>query len=166
MIKHGNGQSKRTKKKHIQGYFTEDGEDVRRNLIKTPVRGGTLSSRFGMRKHPILGYTRKHQGIDFRARRGTPIIAAGDGVVVSVAVSGGYGKRVILRHGSKLRTLYAHMSRFANGIRRGVRVKQGDVIGFVGATGLASGPHLHYEVHHRMRPVNPLSLKQSTRLPP
>lgn len=136
-------------------FFNEQGEGMRRALLRTPVSGARLTSRFGMRGHPILGYTRMHQGVDFGAPAGAPILAAGDGTVEFMGRGGGYGNLVRIRHGGDLSTAYAHMSRFARGLRQGIRVRQGQVIGYVGATGLATGPHLHYEVHRNGRPVNP-----------
>ena len=140
------------------GYFDEEGRSVQRLLMKTPVDGARLSSRFGMRRHPILGYTRMHRGLDFAAPRGTPIYAAGDGTVVSVSATGDYGKHMKIRHRNGYETLYAHMHRFGRGIKTGARVKQGQVIGTVGSTGLATGPHLHYEVLHYKRAINPREL--------
>jgi murein DD-endopeptidase MepM/ murein hydrolase activator NlpD len=140
------------------GYFDETGKSVQRLLMKTPVDGARLSSRFGMRKHPILGYTRLHRGLDFAAPRGTPIYAAGDGTIVSLGRNGDYGKYIRIGHRNGYETAYAHMSRYARGLKKGSRVKQGQIIGFVGATGLATGPHLHYEVLHYKKPVNPRNL--------
>jgi murein DD-endopeptidase MepM/ murein hydrolase activator NlpD len=137
-------------------YFDAKGQSVRRALLKTPVSGARISSRYGMRKHPVLGYSRMHRGVDYAAPRGTPIFAAGDGVVsFAKNVRRGYGKHVQIRHNSTYSTLYGHMSKFAKGIKSGTRVKQGQIIGYVGATGLASGPHLHYEVKVRGKQVNP-----------
>lgn len=144
------------------GFYTADGTSVKKELLRTPVDGARISSTFGMRRHPILGYTRMHKGVDFAVPRGTPIMAAGDGVVKMARRDGGYGNIVVLRNAGEFSTAYAHMSRFAKGIRRGVHVRQGQVIGYVGATGLATGPHLHYEVRIDNHPVNPLSV----RLPP
>jgi len=140
------------------GYFDEDGKSVQRLLMKTPVDGARLSSRFGMRRHPILGYTRLHRGLDFAAPRGTPIYAAGDGQIVELGRKGDYGKYIRIRHRNGYETAYAHMSRYARRLKRNDRVKQGQVIGYVGATGLATGPHLHYEVMLRKKPVNPRDL--------
>jgi murein DD-endopeptidase MepM/ murein hydrolase activator NlpD len=136
---------------------------VVRAFLRTPMDASRISSPFGMRRHPILGYSRMHEGVDFAAPKGTPILAAGRGTVVRAGYYGGYGLYVELRHTATVATAYGHMSRLARGIRPGVRVKQGQVIGFVGATGLATGPHLHYEFHRRGRPVNPLTQRASIR---
>ncbi|MDE0781369.1 MAG: M23 family metallopeptidase, partial [Alphaproteobacteria bacterium] len=140
-------------------YFNEKGEGVRKALMKTPIDGARLSSRFGKRKHPILGYTRKHSGVDFAAPKGTPIYAAGDGSIVTAGTKGGYGKYIKIRHNSTYSTAYAHLNAYGPGIRRGKRVRQGQVIGYVGTTGRSTGPHLHYEVHRGGRQINPLTLK-------
>ena len=137
-------------------YFDRDGLSVRRALMRTPIDGARLSSGFGMRRHPILGYTRMHRGVDFAAPTGTPILAAGDGVVDRIGPNSGYGNYIRIRHNSGLSTAYAHMSRFASGLSRGDRVMQGDVIGYVGSTGLSTGPHLHYEVLVNGSQINPL----------
>ncbi|MGB8275071.1 MAG: peptidoglycan DD-metalloendopeptidase family protein [Alphaproteobacteria bacterium] len=143
-------------------FFNARGESVHKALMRTPVDGARLSSGFGQRKHPILGYSRMHRGVDFAAPKGTPIMAAGSGVVVMARRYKGYGNYVEIRHDSEFRTAYAHLSRFGNGLHPGSRVKQGDVIGFVGATGLATGPHLHFEVIRRDQKVNPLSVNLPT----
>ncbi len=139
-------------------YYDQSGESIRQVLMRTPIDGARLTSRFGPRKHPILGYTRQHKGIDFAAPRGTPIFAAGDGFVDFVGTRGGFGKYVRLRHTAGLKTAYAHMRGYAKGITRGARVTQGQVIGYVGSTGQSTGPHLHYEVHRDGVAVNPLSV--------
>ncbi|HEY6980954.1 peptidoglycan DD-metalloendopeptidase family protein [Reyranella sp.] len=144
-------------------FYTPDGDSVVRAFLRTPMDASRISSPFGMRRHPILGYSRMHEGVDFAAPKGTPILAAGRGTVVRAGYYGGYGLYVELRHTATVATAYGHMSRLARGIRPGVRVKQGQVIGFVGATGLATGPHLHYEFHRRGRPVNPLTQRASIR---
>lgn len=141
------------------GYYDREGRALRKWLLRTPIDGARLSSRFGMRKHPVLGFNRMHKGIDFAAPPGTPILAAGDGVVDFVGRNKGYGKYVRLRHNGEYSTAYAHMSRFASGMKRGRKVKQGEVIGYVGSTGMSTGPHLHYEVLHRGTQVNPLGIK-------
>ena len=146
----------------IIDYYSEDGHSVRKALLRTPVNGARLSSGFGMRRHPILGYSRMHQGIDFAAPTGTPIQAAGDGVIELAGRNGGYGKYVRIRHNSEYKTAYAHMSRFAVGIRARVRVRQGQTIGYVGNTGASTGPHLHYEVVVNGNQVNPMNLKLPT----
>lgn len=140
-------------------YFNQKGESVRKGLLRTPIDGARLSSGFGQRKHPILGYTRMHKGVDFAAPKGTPIYAAGNGVVVSAGRNHGYGNYIEIRHDPDFHTAYGHLSRFASGIHPGARVKQGEVIGFVGATGVATGPHLHYEVVRDNDKVNPMSVK-------
>ena len=140
-------------------YFDEHGKNIKGFLLRTPVDGARITSRFGMRRHPVLGYTRAHQGIDFGAGTGTPILAAGDGVVAEAGRKGGYGRWLRIRHSGGWDTGYAHISRYAKGVRPGARVRQGQVVAYVGATGLATGPHLHYEVFQRGRRVNPLSAK-------
>jgi murein DD-endopeptidase MepM/ murein hydrolase activator NlpD len=144
-------------------FYTPDGNSVVRAFLRTPMDASHISSRFGMRRHPILGYSRMHAGVDFAAPKGTPILAAGRGVVVQAGYYGGYGLYVELRHTATIATAYGHMSRLARGIRPGVHVRQGQVIGYVGSTGLATGPHLHYEFHRRGRPVNPLTQRASIR---
>ncbi|WP_374765043.1 M23 family metallopeptidase [Yunchengibacter salinarum] len=141
------------------GYFDREGRSTRKTLMKTPVDGARLSSRFGARKHPILGYTRMHKGVDFAAPRGTPIMAAGNGVIEMSRRYGGFGNYVRIRHGNAYKTAYAHMQKFGPGIREGRRVEQGDIIGYVGTTGRSTGPHLHYEILRGGRQVNPLTLK-------
>jgi murein DD-endopeptidase MepM/ murein hydrolase activator NlpD len=140
-------------------YFKEDGKSVRRSLLKTPIDGVRVTSGFGMRRHPILGYSKRHNGIDFGARTGTPIFAAGDGIVVRSSWFSSYGNYVKIRHNNGIETAYAHMSRYAKGLRTGSKVKQGQIIGYVGTTGRSTGAHLHYEVHMHGRPVNPLGIK-------
>jgi murein DD-endopeptidase MepM/ murein hydrolase activator NlpD len=141
------------------GYFTGDGENTRKPLLRTPIDGARLSSGFGMRLHPILGYTRMHQGVDFAAPSGTAIYAAGDGTVVQAGQVNGYGNYIAIKHNEEYTTAYAHLSAFARGLREGERVRQGEVIGYVGMTGNATGPHLHYEVHDHGAPVDPQSIK-------
>ena len=140
-------------------YYDAKGKSVRKALLRTPIDGARISSGFGKRRHPILGYTRMHKGLDFAARRGTPIYAAGDGVIEYAGRNGGYGKYVRIRHNGTYKTAYAHMNRYGRGIRKGRRVRQGQVIGYVGSTGRSTGPHLHYEVHKSGRQVNPRSVK-------
>ena len=149
-----------TRRDGTTGYYDRAGKSVRKSLMRTPVDGARLSSRFGKRRHPVLGYTRMHKGVDFAAPRGTPIYAAGDGTVTFAGRNRGYGNYVRIRHNGTYSTAYAHMQRIAKGIRRGVRVRQGQVIGYVGSTGLVTGPHLHYEVMRDGRQVNPLKLRQ------
>ena len=143
-------------------FFNLKGQSVRKTLLRTPVDGARITSGFGNRVHPILGYTRMHQGVDFGAPTGTPIFAAGDGVVQFADWKSGYGRAVIIRHRSDLETLYGHASRIAAGIRPGARVKQGQVIAYVGSTGRATGPHLHYEVRVNGRAQNPMRITLPT----
>lgn len=140
-------------------YFDEKGRSAKRPLLRTPIDGARLSSRFGKRRHPVLGYTKMHRGVDFAAATGTPIYAAGDGVISYRGRKGGYGKYVRIRHAGGYNTAYAHMSRFRKGVTLGSRVRQGQVIGYVGSTGRSTGPHLHYEILARGRQVNPLTVK-------
>ena len=140
-------------------YFHPDGVSVRRALLRTPVDGARVSSGYGMRMHPILGYSRMHRGVDFAAPKGTPIYAAGDGIVEVAGRKGAYGNYIRLRHFADYRTAYAHLSRYARGIKPGTRVKQGQVIGYVGSTGRSTGPHLHYEVLRGSEQLNPANLK-------
>jgi murein DD-endopeptidase MepM/ murein hydrolase activator NlpD len=142
-----------------QDYFNPKGESVKKALLRTPVDGAKLTSGYGLRNHPILGYTRMHRGLDFGAPSGTPIMAAGDGVVELAGANGGYGNYVKIRHGGNYTTAYAHLSRFGTGVRKGAMVRQGQIVGYVGATGLATGPHLHYEVLVNDHQVNPMSVK-------
>ena len=141
------------------GFFDPNGKSARKELLRTPVDGARLSSGFGKRRHPILGYTRMHRGVDFAAPKGTPIYAAGSGTVDTAGRNGGYGKYVRIRHNDTYSTAYAHMNGFAKGIRQGARVKQGQVIGYVGSTGSSTGPHLHYEVIRDGRQMNPTKVK-------
>ena len=140
------------------GYFDGEGQSAARALMRTPIDGARISSRFGMRRHPILGFNRMHRGMDFAAPTGTPIYAAGDGVIERIGRYGAYGKYIRIRHNSEYKTAYAHLSRYAKGLRRGSRVAQGQVIGRVGSTGRSTGPHLHYEVLYRNKQVNPQSI--------
>jgi len=139
-------------------FFTRDGKSVKRGLLKTPVDGAKLTSGFGMRMHPILGYTRMHKGVDFGVPTGTPIYAAGDGVILQSGWAGGYGRFVLIRHNEHLETAYGHMSRIAAASSIGQHVHQGQIIGYVGMTGDATGPHLHYEVRKDGSQVNPISI--------
>jgi len=139
-------------------YFDEKGASVKRALLRTPVDGARMTSGFGMRMHPLLGYSKMHQGVDFGAPTGTPIFAAGSGIVAESGFKGSYGRYIRLRHNSKVDTAYAHMSRFARGIYPGAHVNQGDVIGFVGTSGRSTGAHLHFEVLVAGHQVNPLSV--------
>jgi murein DD-endopeptidase MepM/ murein hydrolase activator NlpD len=148
-----------TPKSGITDYFNPQGQSVRKTLMRTPINGARLSSGFGKRKHPILGYTKMHRGTDFAAPTGTPIMAAGDGVVDFIGRNGAYGKYIRIRHNSSYKTAYAHMSGFKRGLKQGDRVKQGDTIGYVGTTGRSTGPHLHYEVLENGKQRNPMSVK-------
>ena len=141
------------------GHYDKNGKSVEKALMKTPINGARLSSPFGMRKHPIDGFNKMHKGTDFAAPTGTPIMASGSGVVKKAGWCGGGGNCVVIKHNSTYQTIYAHMSKFANGIRSGVRVKQGQTIGYVGSTGKSTGPHLHYEVLINGKRVNSQTLK-------
>jgi murein DD-endopeptidase MepM/ murein hydrolase activator NlpD len=145
-----------------EAFFDAQGKSARKGFLRTPVDGARLSSRFGMRNHPILGYTRMHRGVDFAAPTGTPIYAAANGTVEFVGHMRGYGRMIELRHKGDNETVYAHMSAFARGLRKGQTVRQGQVIGFVGMTGSATGPHLHYEVRVQGQQVNPMSIQVAT----
>ena len=140
-------------------YFDENGKGMTKSLMKTPINGARLSSSYGMRKHPISGYNKMHKGVDFAAPTGTPIFAAGNGVVEYAGRNGGYGKYVRIRHDSTYKTAYAHLNAYKKGINNGARVKQGDIIGYVGSTGKSTGPHLHYEIIVNGKQINPANLK-------
>ena len=145
------------------GFYNPQGESVVRSFLRTPMDASRLTSGFGMREHPILGFSALHAGVDFSAASGTPILAAGSGKVAMAGANGGYGLYVKLQHTQDVATAYAHMSRLGPGIKPGVSVRQGQVIGFVGSTGMSTGPHLHYEFHRGGRPVNPLAQKFAMR---
>ena len=145
--------------KGSEGHYDKNGKSVKKALMKTPINGARLSSPFGMRKHPIDGYNKMHKGTDFAAPMGTPIMASGDGVIKKAGWCGGGGNCVKIKHNSTYQTVYAHMSKFARGIKPGVRVKQGQTIGYVGSTGKSTGPHLHYEVIVNGKKVNSQKLK-------
>jgi len=153
---HANGRS---------DYYTPKGYSMRKAFLRTPVDFSRISSRFGKRKHPILNRMRLHKGVDYAAKRGTPVKATGDGKITYRARKGGYGKTVIIRHGSKYSTLYAHLSNYNRKARHGSRVKQGQIIGYVGATGRATGPHLHYEFRVYGGHRNPLTVKLPSAAP-
>ncbi len=140
-------------------FFDANGHSVRRSLLRTPIDGARLSSRYGKRRHPILGFNKMHRGVDFAAPPGTPILAAGNGKVVFAGRNGAYGKYIRIRHNSEYSTAYAHLRRFAKGLRAGKRVQQGQVIGYVGSTGRSTGPHLHYEFMRQGRRTNPMTQK-------
>ena len=144
------------------GFYDVDGRSVIKTLMKTPINGARLSSSFGMRKHPILGFNKLHKGTDFAAPRGTPIMASGNGVVLMAQKYKGYGNYILLKHNSTFKTAYAHLSKYGRGIRRGVRVTQGQIIGYVGSTGMSTGPHLHYEVIKNEKKINSQRLKLPT----
>ncbi len=140
-------------------YFNREGKNVKKSILKTPIDGARLSSSFGMRKHPILGYNKMHKGVDFAAPTGTPVYAGGNGVIEFIGNNGGYGKYIRIRHNNEYKTAYAHLSSYNKGMSKGVRVNQGDVIGYVGSTGRSTGPHLHYEIIFQNEQINPLKLK-------
>ena len=149
-------------KKKFNGHYDENGKSIKKALMKTPINGARLSSSFGMRKHPILGYNKMHRGTDFAAPEGTPIMASGDGVIIKAGWCGGGGNCVKIKHNKTYLTVYAHMKNFSNLAIPGSRVKQGQIIGYVGSTGLSTGPHLHYEVIENGKKINSQLLK----LPP
>ena len=140
-------------------YYDENGKSSKRTIMKTPINGARLSSRYGNRKHPILGYTKMHRGLDFAAPSGTPVFAAGDGVIEKAGWNGSYGKYIRIRHTGTYKTAYAHLSGFHKNVRIGKRVLQGKIIGYVGTTGRSTGPHLHYEVIKNNIQVNPMRIK-------
>jgi len=144
------------------GWYDRNGNSAARTLIRTPISGGRLSSSFGMRRHPVSGYNRMHRGVDFAAPTGTPIIAAGSGVVTQAGWFSSYGRYIRIRHNGTYDTAYAHMSRIARGIGPGTRVEQGQIIGYVGSSGRSTGPHLHYEILVNNRKVNPLTVSLPT----
>ena len=146
-------------KKKNGEHYDLNGKSVRKALMKTPINGARLSSNFGMRKHPILGFNKMHKGTDFAAKEGTPIMASGDGKIIRARWCGGGGNCVKIKHNSTYSTVYAHLSKFAAGIKEGVRVKQGRIIGYVGSTGMSTGPHLHYEVIENKKKINSQKLK-------
>jgi len=146
-------------KKNSAGHYDKNGKSVKKALMKTPINGARLSSSFGMRKHPIDGYNKLHKGTDFAAPLGTPIMASGDGKIIRAKWCGGGGNCIKIKHNSTYSTVYAHMSKFAVGIKNGVRVKQGQIIGYVGSTGKSTGPHLHYEVIKNGKKINSQKLK-------
>ena len=141
------------------GYYDENGKSSKRTLMKTPINGARLSSRYGNRRHPILGYTKMHRGIDFAAPKGTPIFAAGDGIVEKAGWNGSYGRYIRIRHSGTYKTAYAHLSGINKKIKIGKRISQGKIIGYVGSSGRSTGPHLHYEVLLNNRQINPMRVK-------
>ena len=146
-------------KKGSEGHYDENGKSVEKALMKTPINGARLSSAFGMRKHPIDGYNKMHRGTDFAAPMGTPIMASGSGVITRARWCGGGGNCIKIKHNSTYETIYAHMKSFASGIKEGRRIKQGQIIGYVGSTGKSTGPHLHYEVVKNGKKINSQKLK-------
>ncbi|MFP4668755.1 MAG: M23 family metallopeptidase [Desulfobacterales bacterium] len=160
---HTNGRSLRIYRHETgnggTGFYNARGESVRKALMVTPVEGARLSSGYGMRKHPVLGYNKKHEGLDFAAPPGTPVMAAGDGVIEYADRKGSYGNYIRIRHPNQYKTVYAHLSGFAEGIKSGARVEQGQTVGYVGSTGRSTGPHLHYEVLYAGNPVNPSKME-------
>lgn len=149
-----------TDSKGNSGYYSPDGKSMRKAFLRTPVEFSRISSRFNLkRKHPVLNTIRAHKGVDYAAPRGTPIRATGDGKIVHRGRKGGYGKAIVIQHGSRYSTLYAHMNSYARGMKNGKRVRQGEIIGYVGSTGLATGPHLHYEFRLNGSVRNPLTVK-------
>lgn len=143
-------------------WYDPEGRTARKFLMKTPINGARLSSGFGMRTHPVLGFSRMHRGVDFAAPVGTPIMAAGDGVVEKVGWGGGLGRMVQIGHADGYQTVYGHLSNFARGLTPGEAVRQGQLIGYVGSTGLSTGPHLHYEVIYRGEHINPMNMRVPT----
>ncbi len=143
-------------------YFDAKGNSVRKSLLKTPINGARVSSGFGLRRHPILGYSKMHKGVDFAAASGTPILAAGSGVIVHFGVKGGYGNFVQIKHNSDYSTAYGHASRFNKKFHLGSKVKQGDVVAYVGSTGRSTGPHLHFEVVYKGSQINPAKVKATS----
>ena len=148
-----------SEKDKINDHFEANGQSIKKTLMKTPINGARLSSGFGNRKHPILGYNKLHTGTDFAAPAGTPIMASGTGVILKAGWCGGGGNCVKIRHNSTYSTVYAHMSKFARGIKKGLRVNQGQIVGYVGSTGMSTGPHLHYEVIKNGKKINSQKLK-------
>jgi murein DD-endopeptidase MepM/ murein hydrolase activator NlpD len=146
-------------KSGFNDYYNRKGQSVKKTLMRTPINGARLSSRFGKRRHPVLGYTKVHRGVDFAAPKGVPIMAAGDGVIESLGRNGSFGKYIRIRHNSTYKTAYAHMSGYGRGLKKGSRVRQGNIIGYVGSTGRSTGPHLHYEVLKNGRQTNPMSVR-------
>ena len=162
MLSGQNNQLYYFQKKNFIGHYDENGKSIKKALMKTPINGARLSSSFGMRKHPILGYNKMHRGTDFAAPEGTPIMASGDGIILKAGWCGGGGNCVKIKHNKTYQTIYAHMKNFSNISIPGKRVKQGQIIGYVGSTGLSTGPHLHYEVIENGKKINSQLLK----LPP
>ena len=162
---HNNGQLEKEgflkggKQEGLWKYYDENGKSSKRTIMKTPINGARLSSTYGNRKHPILGFTKMHRGLDFAAPTGTPVFAAGDGIIEKAGWNGSYGKYIRIRHTGTYKTAYAHLSGFHKNVRSGKRVSQGKIIGYVGTTGRSTGPHLHYEVIKNNIQVNPMRIK-------
>jgi murein DD-endopeptidase MepM/ murein hydrolase activator NlpD len=142
-------------------YFDANGQSARSMLMKTPVDGARISSRFGRRFHPVLGYNRMHKGIDFAVPKGTPVMAAGSGAVTFAGYTRGFGNLVMVSHTNGYSTAYGHLSRFASGVKKGARVRQGQIVAYSGSTGISTGPHLHYEVRVNGSQVNPTNIKMA-----
>ena len=140
-------------------YFNEEGKNVKKSLLKTPIDGAKLSSNFGMRKHPISGFNKLHKGVDFAAPIGTPVYSGGNGIIDYIGRNGSYGKYIRIRHNNEYKTAYAHLSNFKKGVVKGKRVSQGEVIAYVGTTGKSTGPHLHYEILYKNKQINPMKMK-------
>ncbi|WP_421725389.1 M23 family metallopeptidase [Bauldia sp.] len=149
----------RTPDDGVVDYYDAEGKSAKKFLMRKPITAGVLRSRFGMRRHPILGYRRMHAGVDYAAPRMTPILAAGNGVVKKAGRHSGYGNLITLQHTNGYETVYAHQTKFADGVRSGARVRQGQIIGYVGSTGLSTGPHLHFEIRVNGKPVDPLRIR-------
>jgi murein DD-endopeptidase MepM/ murein hydrolase activator NlpD len=149
---------------NIIEYFDAKGNSVRKSLLKTPINGARISSGFGMRRHPILGYSKMHKGVDFAAPTGTPILAAGSGIITYMGVKGGYGNYVQIKHNADYSTAYGHASKFNKKFKHGNKVKQGDVVAYVGSTGRSTGPHLHFELIYKGNQVNPSKVKATSGL--
>lgn len=145
----------------IVDYFDKEGRSIKRQLLRTPINAARISSKFGMRKHPVLGYSKMHRGVDFAAPIGTPILSAGDGVVAEIGRKGSYGNYIRVKHNSEYSTAYGHAKSFVKGLKKGQHVKQGQIIAYVGKTGRCTGPHLHFEVLIKNKQVNPLKVKMS-----
>jgi murein DD-endopeptidase MepM/ murein hydrolase activator NlpD len=141
------------------GFYTPEGKSVKQGLLRTPVQGAHITSGFGLRMHPLLGFTKMHKGVDFGAPRGTPVYAAGDGMCVEAGRKGNYGNYIRLRHAGGYETAYAHLNGFASNLKPGAHVRQGVVIGYVGTTGMSTGAHLHFEVLQGGTQVNPATVK-------
>ena len=146
-------------KKKYEGHYDKNGRSIKKALMKTPINGARLSSPYGMRKHPIDGYNKMHKGTDFAAPMGTPIMASGSGTIIKSGWCGGGGNCIKIKHNSSYQTVYAHLSKFSNAIKKGSRVKQGQIIGYVGSTGKSTGPHLHYEVIFNGKKINSQKMK-------